>query len=143
MNGGHGILPRLQGATRHRLESAKCAPCHGKDGKGTSAGAELFEPLGNDPATDVIETTLNGKTGTDMAAYSSVLTGQQIADLYAYMKATFKQGAGSVRLPRRLTTRPSHPDNSDLVHTAARTSSSRPCPVSPAPVAAPARGRSR
>lgn len=72
------------------LYTSTCASCHGANGKGTGSGVDLFEPLKNDPATEVIETILNGKTGTSMAAYKTVLTNQQIADLYAYMKATFK-----------------------------------------------------
>lgn len=72
------------------LYTSTCASCHGANGKGTASGVDLFEPVGSDPATEVIETILNGKTGTSMAAYKTVLTNQQIADLYAYMKATFK-----------------------------------------------------
>jgi mono/diheme cytochrome c family protein len=72
------------------LYASTCASCHGANGKGTGSGVDLFEPLKNDPATEIIETILNGKTGTAMSAYKTVLTNQQVADLYAYMKATFK-----------------------------------------------------
>mgnify|MGYP000952077755 CR=1 FL=1 len=75
-------------ATGATLYTAQCASCHGADGKGTASGVDLWEPVKNDPATELLGVIINGKKGTSMASYSG-LADQQLADLYAHLK-TFK-----------------------------------------------------
>ncbi|MFO0595143.1 MAG: cytochrome c [Myxococcaceae bacterium] len=70
------------------LYMAQCASCHGTDGKGTASGVTLVDPAKTKMATALITVIINGKKGTDMAAYGA-FTDQQIADLYAYIKQTF------------------------------------------------------
>ena len=78
------------------LYSTTCASCHGANGKGTASGVDLFEPMANDPATEIIETVLNGKTGTSMAAYKTVLTNQQIASRLSVTLHTVKNHVHSL-----------------------------------------------
>lgn len=73
------------------LYTQTCADCHGADGKGTTSGVDLREPAKSDEATEVIATIINGKANTSMTAYGNTYTDQQVADLYAYLKATFGQ----------------------------------------------------
>jgi cytochrome c oxidase subunit 2 len=77
------------GKTVYETSSApKCAACHGADGKGNDAKKfpELAEPSQNDDVAELAEAIVNGKG--KMPAQKS-LTDQQIADVVAYMKATF------------------------------------------------------
>jgi len=69
-------------------ENNGCSGCHGATGTGTSSGKSLTATLKNDPRADVLDTLLNGVPNTAMGSYAS-LEDQQLADLYAYMKATF------------------------------------------------------
>ena len=70
-----------------QYENNGCSGCHGATGLGTSAGVALKEPLKNDSNVEIINVVLGGK-GQAMPAFGS-LEDQAIADLYAYMKATF------------------------------------------------------
>lgn len=68
--------------------SPKCIQCHKADGKGSEKGApSLVEPSANDPVEELAGYILNGKG--KMPKQES-LTDQEIADVIAYMKATFK-----------------------------------------------------
>lgn len=71
------------------LYTQTCADCHGADGAGTQSGVDLHEPAKNDSAVEVLETIINGKANTAMIPYGNTYTDQQLADLYAYIKATF------------------------------------------------------
>lgn len=64
--------------------SANCASCHGTDATGGS-GPDLTEPFTNDADADLANTILNGVSGTDMAAYSGVLSDTDVADVIAYI----------------------------------------------------------
>ena len=66
-----------------------CASCHGATGQGSSAYPTLVEPAKNDSVEEIAGYIIDGVKGTEMAAYGSVYTDQQIADLVAYVK-TFK-----------------------------------------------------
>jgi len=83
-----GALTGDVAAGQLMYENNGCSGCHGAKGLGTTAGPALGEPLKNDPKAEVVDVLLNGVKGTAMSSYAS-LTDQQIADLYAYMKATF------------------------------------------------------
>lgn len=71
------------------LYASTCASCHGADGKGLAgSGPALDEPAKNDSAQELIGVIVNGRPNTAMGAYG-YRTDQQLADLYAYIKATF------------------------------------------------------
>ncbi|MGH9359963.1 MAG: c-type cytochrome [Terriglobia bacterium] len=70
---------------------AKCAMCHGTDGKG-------LEPLHTPDFTDpkwqkehsdqyIVDTIKNGKKGTMMMAFGSKLSATQIQDLLHYIRS--------------------------------------------------------
>ena len=61
-----------------------CSVCHGPSGAGTAAGNSLVDS--SKTKAEVIESLLNGITGTTMVSYSS-RTDQEIADLTAYTLA--------------------------------------------------------
>jgi mono/diheme cytochrome c family protein len=75
--------------------SPACVSCHKADGKGgpvaglTEPAADLGEPSQNDEAEELAGYILNGK-GTDMPKQTA-LSNQDVADVIAYMKATFKE----------------------------------------------------
>jgi mono/diheme cytochrome c family protein len=67
---------------------ANCTTCHGNDGMGTPTAPSLFERV--PPMTDqaLAERLILGKPGTIMPSWAQ-LTDQQLADLRAYLRATF------------------------------------------------------
>lgn len=85
----HEQIEALKGdVTRGQTAFNKtCATCHGTDGNGTASGPSLKEPAKNDPTHEIIETVINGK-GTLMPSQAA-LPDQEIADIVAYVKATF------------------------------------------------------
>lgn len=70
------------------IYTAQCASCHGTDGKGTSSGVDLHAPAKSETQVKVLNTIINGVTNTAMVSYGA-LTNQQLADLYAFIKANF------------------------------------------------------
>lgn len=70
--------------------SQACASCHGADGKGTSSGVSLVEPARNDSKVQIINTLINGVSGTAMVSYAA-LSNQQLADLSTYVKDQFSK----------------------------------------------------
>ncbi|MBM4378845.1 MAG: cytochrome c [Deltaproteobacteria bacterium] len=70
-----------------QYENNGCSGCHGANGQGTYAGVALNGPMKSDSKVEIINVVLGGK-GTNMPAFGS-LEDQAVADLYAYMKATF------------------------------------------------------
>lgn len=75
-----------------KSSSPTCLSCHQADGKGDKSRSypSLVEPLANDPISEIATNVLNGK---GVMPKQTDLTDQQIADVIAYMKATFKLGA--------------------------------------------------
>ncbi|MEN9799981.1 MAG: Cytochrome oxidase, cbb3-type, subunit [Pseudomonadota bacterium] len=65
-----------------------CAACHGANGAGTGSGVALQAPLKDESKEEIIGVLLNGVSGTSMSSYAG-LEDQELADLYAYMKAEF------------------------------------------------------
>lgn len=83
------------GKTIYEVKSSpKCGSCHRADGKGgpvdglTTPAADLSEPAQHDDAEDIAINIVNGK-GKDMPKQAA-LTDQEIADVIAYLKASFK-----------------------------------------------------
>jgi cytochrome c553 len=75
------------GKTVYETSSAPtCASCHKADGKG-DIGPALAEPSKNDTAQVLAKYILDG---VGSMPKQTALSDQQIADLIAYMKATFK-----------------------------------------------------
>ena len=64
--------------------SGNCAACHGADGEGGTGPAMSDAASGSDE--EIVETVLNGEGS--MPSFSS-LEDQEIADLLAYINATF------------------------------------------------------
>jgi mono/diheme cytochrome c family protein len=70
-----------------------CAFCHGADGTGIASGAaDLNVALLKLTDDQIALTILEGKGNMD--AYASTLDDQQVADVMAYIKATFAAGTG-------------------------------------------------
>ncbi len=61
-----------------------CSVCHGADGAGTAAGNSLVDSTKT--KDEVIDSILNGVSGTTMASFAS-RTDQEIANLTAYTLA--------------------------------------------------------
>lgn len=76
-----------------KAASPTCASCHQADGKGDKSRSypSLVEPAANDPVSELATNVLNGK---GVMPKQTDLTDQQIADVIAYMKATFKLAGG-------------------------------------------------
>ena len=72
-----------------KAASPTCLSCHQADGKGDKSRSypSLGEPAANDPVSELATNVLNGK---GVMPKQTDLTDQQIADVIAYMKATFK-----------------------------------------------------
>ncbi len=66
--------------------TGRCLSCHGADGKGQPE-VDLAEPAKNDPVAGLAGYVLNG-IAPKMPSASS-LSDQQIADVVAYLKATY------------------------------------------------------
>lgn len=87
-----------------KMYMTTCITCHGKKGDGKGPRAYFINPKPRnfvDPASrasltrPVIYTaTLMGKNGTEMPAWSKVLTKQEIADVSEYVFRTFIRPAG-------------------------------------------------
>jgi mono/diheme cytochrome c family protein len=71
------------------LYETNCQSCHGPTGAGTPAGKNLVEPLKNDPLEELAGYIING-IPPRMPAYGADLSDQDIADILAHGKATFK-----------------------------------------------------
>ena len=69
------------------LYSNLCLSCHGATGSGTPSGNSLAGPAKNKSVGELAEIVINGQGA--MTAYGSFYTDQQIADVVAYVKATF------------------------------------------------------
>ncbi len=67
-------------------QTGKCLSCHGADGKGQKE-VDLAEPAKNDEVSALAAYVLNGIAPKMPSA--SFLTDQQIADVVAYLKATY------------------------------------------------------
>lgn len=85
--------------------AAKCASCHGKDGKGSAAMAKMFKvelasmSLAGDEAKakkddELVEVVAKGKG--KMPAYAKKLSGEEIAAVVAYSR-----GLGAAEKPRQ------------------------------------------
>ncbi len=106
-----------------RVYEAKCAHCHGQDGKGDGPGASFLDPKPRDftrglfkirstPSgqvptdRDLFEVITNGMPGTSMPAWKEVLPEKERRALVAYVKTfsdTFKGGPPKpVDLPKEL-----------------------------------------
>jgi len=96
---GPGSLARAADDAGAKVYAAKCASCHGKDGKGNPAMAKVFkvEPdklnLLADatlakPDADLIKTTTDGSG--KMPAYKGKLTDAEIAQTIAYVRSLGK-----------------------------------------------------
>ncbi len=67
--------------------SPTCVSCHNADGKGSTTVPGLAEPSANDGVTELAGYILNGKGAMSK---QPALSDQQVADVIAYMLATFK-----------------------------------------------------
>ena len=69
---------------------ANCKVCHKADGKGDAAAGypDLHMPVAKNPIAAMAQQVIDGN-GT-MPGFGGTLTNQQIADVLAYLKATFK-----------------------------------------------------
>ncbi len=78
-------------ASGKTLYTSNCSGCHGPEGKGTTSGIALAEPFTNDTLEKLAGYVLNGipTAKPPMPSYAT-LTDQQIADILAHGKATFK-----------------------------------------------------
>lgn len=83
------------GKTVYEVKSSpKCVSCHNADGKGgpvpglTTPAADLAAAAQHDPTEEIAGNIVNGKN-KDMPKQTTV-SDQEVADLIAYMKATFK-----------------------------------------------------
>ncbi len=73
------------------LFSANCTPCHGEDGRGTERAPSLYDrvpPLSN---LEVAATLIQGKGY--MPVWGNRFEDQQLADLVAFLRATFDAAA--------------------------------------------------
>ncbi len=78
--------PIVGSATAGEALYAACASCHGVDGAGTEAYPSLIEEIPEKSDAEITDIVLNG-TGS-MAGYPD-FDDQDIADLLAYLRATF------------------------------------------------------
>lgn len=63
-----------------------CAPCHGADGSGGSQGVDLRDHLGHHTDEELVGILANG---SGRMADPGLQDDQEIADLLAYLRATF------------------------------------------------------
>lgn len=69
------------------LFNSNCARCHGATGAGTPTGPDLRPIVRSRTDSQIAETVLFGVG--DMPNFDGTLKNQQIADLIAYLRATF------------------------------------------------------
>ncbi len=74
-------------ATGKPLYEANCIACHLADGTGNASGANIKNQAKTQTVTQLATTIISGKD--KMVAYGSMYTDQQVADIVAYVKATF------------------------------------------------------
>lgn len=77
-------------ASGEQLYLAECITCHLADGTGRTnegAGKDLTDWLPRNPDAAAIDAILSGRQG--MLAYDGVYSDQDVADLIAYLRATF------------------------------------------------------
>ena len=70
-----------------QLYSEQCAGCHGADRLGGTGPALIPETLRRMRGPAVAKVIINGRPATQMPAFSSVMTGDEIAALEKYVKA--------------------------------------------------------
>jgi mono/diheme cytochrome c family protein len=84
---GLGALELQGDATRgEQLFALHCAACHGADGSGGSQGVDLREEVPHHSDRELVRIMANG-TGIMLAPG---LSDQEIADVLAYLRATFR-----------------------------------------------------
>lgn len=76
---------------------AQCAMCHGEQGKGDGPAAAMLKPRPKDLSApdfwtgrteeSVAEVVRQGKPGSAMMGYQSVLTAEQIRDVVTYLRS--------------------------------------------------------
>lgn len=88
----------------HAFYDANCATCHGRKGDGQGPRAYFIRPVPRnflEPATRaslnrpaLFEAVSMGRLGTEMPAWSKVLSEQQVADVSEYVFQRFIRGTG-------------------------------------------------
>lgn len=70
------------------IYSSKCAVCHGAMGEG-GVGVALKTEAAEESDEEIVEDVLEGISGTEMPAFRSQLTDQEVADLLAFIRRDF------------------------------------------------------
>lgn len=70
--------------------AANCAGCHGSTGEGSSFAPSLYTRVPNRDDESLVQTLIQGRGG--MPAWGNTFNDQQLADLRAYLRATFGGG---------------------------------------------------
>ncbi len=93
-----------------RFYMANCATCHGAAGDGKGPRAYFINPKPrnfHDPAAQaafnrpaIYAATAMGRLGTEMPAWSKVLSGQEIADVAEFVFQRYIQSGAKARKPR-------------------------------------------
>lgn len=77
---------------------ARCARCHGEDGKGKTKAAppDLTDPKTQASLTDadIVKTITNGRKGTLMVGWKGKLSTEEISAVAAYVRSLGRSKAG-------------------------------------------------
>jgi mono/diheme cytochrome c family protein len=91
-----GGVAASEPARGRMLYQFRCAACHGADGRGDGPAAAALKPPPKDLTTSafwaertpavVADGIRQGRPGTAMVAYGSLLTDEEIAEIVAYLR---------------------------------------------------------
>jgi mono/diheme cytochrome c family protein len=70
--------------------AARCAPCHGATGEGSGWAPNLYTRVPNRDDESILQTLLQGRGM--MPIWGDVLSDQELADVFAHLRATFGGG---------------------------------------------------
>jgi mono/diheme cytochrome c family protein len=86
---GEGALALTGDVDRGRgLFETTCAPCHGSDGSGGSQGVDLREHVPEHSDRELVRVMARGE---DRMPDPGLASDQEIADVLAYLRATFTE----------------------------------------------------
>ena len=84
-----------------QVYTAQCATCHQADGSGLTPAfpALAGSAVANGPLGDTINVVLNGREGTAMQAWGSMLSPADVAAVLTYLRNAFGNETGDLVQP--------------------------------------------
>ena len=84
--------------------TSQCATCHQADGSGLTPAFPALTPsaVANRPLGDTINVVLNGRQGTAMQAWGSMLSPADIAAVLTYLRNAFGNETGDLVQPETI-----------------------------------------